>query len=163
MPEKFPLPKPERKLEIIESMFVSEKDKEFYRQHKEAIERDWEDYEKFHQDYNSILEDVDKILTTAKDPETAKQIVLEKWRPIAQDELLRLGRIERKFKEKYGEKTWDSINQIKESEKDKEELSTPKSKEERRLEQEKSDRLWKIEQHYIMTPDFYQKEAPPEE
>ncbi len=158
--EKFPEPKPERKLEIIEKVFVSEKDKEFYRQHKEEIAKDWEEYEKINQTYEEIVEDMDRILTTAKDPEAAKKIVLEKWKPIAQDEALRLGKVESKFQKKYGVKTWDAINQIKESEKDREELSTPKSEEERRQEKEKGDRLFQIEQQYIMTPDFYTRELP---
>lgn len=145
-----------------EIKLYSEEDLEFYKKNKEAIEKDYENINSAQAEYELVLDDIDKILQTSKDPAAAKKSVLEHWKPIAQKAALREGKARGELQKKYGAEKERAIGFIRGFQEDIAREQSERialSEEERRAIKERRDRLWKIENEFVFTDDFYTKET----
>lgn len=149
MPEKFPSPEqPAKQPQKLEKPPFSGNEWDFYQQHKEEIGKDYAERDKVEREYESVLEDIDKILTTAKDREEAKKIILEKWRPIAYKAFKERNKLSEELGKKYGPGIENL--QVLEGVKKEVEEEPEKTPEERKAEQEKEKRLWAIEDEFVI-------------
>ena len=84
-----------------EAMPFAEEQAEYFLKNREQASQEYDELTKKEAEYQSVLNDIDRILNEAQDKEEAKKIIEEKYKPLAQQALREVRKIDDVLSRKY--------------------------------------------------------------